>query len=144
MTAKVIAETRHSTALVTHLTHPRPVQWSSVFSAFSSSLDLPIVPYSEWLHRLEKRTSELVGSSAEVEAAAYSEIPALKLMDFFIGAAGGNKDAKHVVAVGLQLLSLDEAKKASLTMRDENLQQVGQKDVQKWLEYWSSTSFLRR
>lgn len=144
ITAKVIIETRHSTALMTHLTHPRPVQWSSVFSVFSSALDLPMVPYSEWLYRLEQRNSELVGSSAEAEAAAYTEIPALKLMDFFIGATRGDEGSKNVEAISLRLLSLDEAKKASITMRDENLQQVGQKDVHKWLDYWSSTDFLRR
>ena len=142
-TARVIAETRHSTALVTHLTHPRPVLWSSIFSAFSGALDLPVVPYAEWLRRLEERSLSIVGASADAEVAAHRGVPALKLMDFFISAGAGTEGVKNVEAMGMALLSLDEAKKASATMRDENLIQVGQKDVEQWLNYWRGTGFLR-
>ncbi|KAF7979277.1 hypothetical protein HWV62_42970 [Athelia sp. TMB] len=141
-TARVIAETRHSTALVTHLTHPRPVLWSSIFSAFSSALNLPVVPYAEWLRRLEERSLSVAGASADTEIAAHHEVPALKLMDFFISAGAGTEGVKNVEAMGLALLSLDEAKKASATMRDEKLPQVGQKDVEQWLDYWWGTGFL--
>ncbi|KAF7984474.1 hypothetical protein HWV62_14586 [Athelia sp. TMB] len=141
-TARVIAETRHSTALVTHLTHPRPVLWSSIFSAFSSALDLPVVPYAEWLRRLEECSSSIVGASADAEIAAHREVPALKLMDFFISAGASTEGVKNVEAMGLALLSLDEAKKASATMRDGKLPQVCQEDVEQWLDYWWGTGFL--
>lgn len=142
VTAKVIAEMRQSSALVVHLNHPRPVLWSSLFESFSSTLGIPLVSYAEWLSRLEKEAQAISGLSAEAEAAAIQSNPALRLISFYRRASmnGGSS----MEAMGTQILSLEDAKKASVTMRDENLKQLGSENVKRWLAYWRSTGFLSK
>ncbi|KAL6303205.1 male sterility protein-domain-containing protein, partial [Sparassis latifolia] len=38
---------------VLNLVHPRPVTWDSLFAPAAANLGVPLVPYSEWLGRLE-------------------------------------------------------------------------------------------
>jgi hypothetical protein len=131
---------RYSPAEIVHLVHPRPVLWSTVFETLSISLDIPLVPYAEWLAGLEKSKQALATASAEVEARAIGNNPALRLMEFFRGASMDIDPSKE--GMGLCSLSVDQAKRASQTLRDENLRQLGVEDVNQWLGYWKRTGSL--
>lgn len=40
-----------------NVVHPRPVPWKHIMDAFNATLDsepLPVVPFTEWLDRLER------------------------------------------------------------------------------------------
>jgi hypothetical protein len=89
---------------------------------------------------LEKSREAIANGSVEVEAEAIRSNPALRLIDFFRGASMGVDLDKE--AMGLPRLSLDQAKKASQTLRDENLSQIGVEDVNQWLRYWKSIGLL--
>lgn len=138
--AKVVAEMRISAPQVVHLTHPRPVLWSTIFKVFSSALNIQLVSYAEWLARLEISASVNSSSSAELEADTIRSNPALRLINFFRGVSMDLDSSRE--ALGIPMLSLDEAKKVSSTLQGGNLRELGTEDVLRWLGYWRSSSFL--
>ena len=48
----------HSNSSVVNLVHPRPVPWNAVMSHFSKYLNIPIVPFSEWMSSLSSAHAE--------------------------------------------------------------------------------------
>jgi hypothetical protein len=130
--AKAVTEMRRSSARIVHVAHPRPISWSTLFEAFSDSLNIPLVPFAEWLARLEKSREVLATASAEEEAQAIRNNPALRLIEFF-------RSISSHEATSLPNLSLNEAKKASETLRDENLSPLSVADVKMWVSYWNGT-----
>ncbi|KAJ6466075.1 hypothetical protein C8R47DRAFT_946332, partial [Mycena vitilis] len=55
-----------------HLVHPRPTTWGAVMAQIASIMNVPLVPYREWLARL-KGTAEFASQGTT----------ALKLLDMF-------------------------------------------------------------
>ena len=78
---------RNSSSRYLHLVHPRPIQWESVISAVQKDLNLPLVPYGQWLASLERVKAD-PGSQDENEL--ITRYPALKILEFF---ADAGKDA---------------------------------------------------
>lgn len=111
-----------------HLAHPRPVRWSDMAQHMSEALRLPLVPYSDWLERLE-RNLDVGGDN-----------PASRLIDFFRTASMDGGDSKD--AMGLPRLELVKAKGGSRTLNDDTLRQIGKDDVDRWLSYWRSVGFV--
>lgn len=110
---------------VMHLVHPYPVSWTVVSSTASSVLGVPIVPYSEWLSRLQD-------AAQDAEADTQKANPALKLFDFF------EKDMES--ATELAIATNKAVKVSSSLMNAKKLESV---DVGKWLSYWQKIGFLR-
>jgi hypothetical protein len=133
--ARAIAEMRFSSVQFVHLAHPRPVPWSTVFDAFCSLLIVPIVPYSEWLSRLEE-SQAITTAPTEAPIEALQNNPALRLIGFFRSDVIGLASTKGIS------LSLDEAQKASETLSVDKLAQLGIEDVKRWVDYWRSTGFI--
>ena len=114
-----------------HLVHPRPAKWSDVMASFSKSLNVPLVPYDEWVTRLAK----IVQEKPDEEVELMRRVPALKLLDFYQASAPTfGKPATE--AMGMPLLSVENAVKDSVTLRDPNLPILGEEDVCNWLNYW--------
>ncbi|KIJ48229.1 hypothetical protein M422DRAFT_124216, partial [Sphaerobolus stellatus SS14] len=72
--ASAIIDLRNSSSIFAHLVHPRPVTWKSVIANVAEILDVPTIPFEEWLKRLEAvpRTPEALHNN-----------PALHLLDFY-------------------------------------------------------------
>ncbi|KAA1470564.1 acetyl-CoA synthetase-like protein [Dentipellis sp. KUC8613] len=138
LAATAVDEFRHSSSEIVHLIHPRPVPWSTVFRAFSSALNIPLIPYADWIARLDK-SAEGVRPFADTNE--FSNNPALRLLDWFHSAWSDNS-AEATEALGFPKLQTVNAKLASPTLADENLAQVGEKDVLSWVGYWKSSGFL--
>lgn len=130
---------------VLHLAHPRPVAWSTLFSAVAQELgDLPLVPYREWVDRL----AQSAGSSVQQVANS----PALRLLDFFQAArayafAGsdsglqvGAKEGRE--AMGLRRLALDRACHASATLSRLKDTPLDGQNAKSWIEYWEAVGFF--
>ncbi|KAH8116797.1 hypothetical protein DFH11DRAFT_1687657 [Phellopilus nigrolimitatus] len=135
--AQAIVEMRGSPAQVLHLTHPNPVAWDTIFEPASKELGVALVPYPDWLARLEKSYANL---SAEEAVETSRNNPALRIVDFFRSAnlaASGTEEA-----MGLKRLSLDEAQRVSQTMRDTRKSPLTAEDVRKWVKYWKKIGFL--
>lgn len=120
---------------VLHLAHPRPVPWNDVASAFAKTLNIPLVPYQKWLGALERRFAETGSDPAEVEK-AFAEVPALRLIDFFRGA----KEDPELEPLGMCRLATEKAQAASKVLREA--EQIGSKDVEKWVAFWKKSGFL--
>lgn len=106
------------------MTHPKPVAWNALFKYISATLGVELVPYSDWLSRLQaSETHKAVGQN-----------PALRLLDFYKSVP---TESKSTEAAGLPILATDAARKVSHTLGDENLRPVGPEDAKKWLDYWN-------
>lgn len=128
---------------VLHLTSPEPVPWSKVIHAFAQELNLPVVPYEEWLCDLQKVHEKLNGGTlnpTEVES-ALQDNPALRLTGFF-DAAAATVSKEDIEPLGVPKLDVTRALKASPSLR--NAEQVGYKHVRRWVQYWRKTGFLSR
>jgi len=123
-----------------HLVHPKSTKWNEIFRAVSSSLSLPLIPYSEWVARLQDASLKAGG-----DASVADHIPAIKLIDFFRTAfpstpsGSVSEGYRPKEALGADLAT-EKTIGVSGTLRD--LEQLNEKDVRRWLQYWESHSFL--
>ncbi|KAF7347147.1 Acetyl-CoA synthetase-like protein [Mycena venus] len=101
-----------------NLVHPRPVPWDLVMSAMASTVELPLIPFADWVQQLQIR-------STRATAEDIGRIPGLKLLDFFKGALAGaaNVDFSTLKAQGL-----------SKSMR--LLRPLVEDDAKRWMNYW--------
>ncbi|KAG8992459.1 hypothetical protein FRB94_013915 [Tulasnella sp. JGI-2019a] len=138
--ASAILELRHSKNQTLHITHPRPVAWSLVMGCFSSLLGVPLVPFNEWLEKLESSTSK--------DAHAIQSNPALALMTFFKSMGASFKDGGEVLsngdgveAGGLPTLSLEKSRAGGRSL--QRALGLTEGDVRRWVDYWRAKGFLR-
>lgn len=101
-----------------------------MFERISKKLDVPLVPYSEWLSKLKE---------ASTTAKNTRENSALRLLKFYEGLDGGN----GLEAAGLRLCSTDVARSVCPVLDEEGLKTVTVEEIQKWLDYWRSLGLLR-
>ncbi|OBZ65511.1 L-aminoadipate-semialdehyde dehydrogenase large subunit [Grifola frondosa] len=121
---------------IVHLRHPRPVPWSTMMQHFASSLRVPLVPYAQWIARLEEGWAD-----ARARDRRYLE-HAVRLQDFFRSARAG-AGAPGLENNGLSvLMAMDAGVGVSETLRDPALPLLGAAEVEKWMGYWREIGFL--
>ncbi|EJD40548.1 acetyl-CoA synthetase-like protein [Auricularia subglabra TFB-10046 SS5] len=113
---------------VLHLVHPRPIPWANVLEVFSKSTRVSLVPWTDWLARLEA-----VGNKG-VDAAR--DVPALRLHEFWRSLGEGGLSGMS----RMEHASTDQAEAVSPTMR--NMAPLCAADVEKWLAYWKAAGVL--
>ena len=121
-----------TTQLVTHLhlVNPTPSRWDDVFSYISKKLDVPLVPYPEWLSKL-KEASAVVKNVQEHSV--------LRLLGFYEGLdQGGGSEAS-----GLPLCNTEIARSVCTVLNGEGLREVKVEEIQRWLDYWESIGLLK-
>ena len=94
---------RHSPEPIVHLVQPRPVSWHTLLEPIAKELNVPLVPYTDWLSALESSVEQ--GSAQEVEVMRLN--PALRLLLFF--KAQSTAMTPDRVAMGLVFISTDKA-----------------------------------
>ena len=133
---------RNSPALslpqLTHLLHPKPVQWRDIIQPLADKLNVPIVDASIWLARLE---------AAKENAPSVKEQPAFQLIDFYrVSLAektqGADTVANEEALGGGSTLTVKNILQASQTLGDPELEALGGTDVDKWLLYWKRIGVL--
>ncbi|KAI0917633.1 Type I Iterative Polyketide synthase (PKS) [Taiwanofungus camphoratus] len=136
--AAALADMLDSAQLVLHIRHPRPVPWAAVMGHLAAALRVSIVPYAEWVTRLERSLG-----AADTGTAKYVERGTRLLQWFRMAVDGGAVHRAAKEDNGLtHVLSVDEACRASRTLGDGHLPQLGQRDVETWLAYWRSVGHL--
>ncbi|KAI0677488.1 acetyl-CoA synthetase-like protein [Trametes maxima] len=125
--ARAFAEMRSAPAPILHLVHPRPVSWHTILSPIASALDVPLVPYADWLAALER-------TARGVEA--MRENPALRLLEFF----RTQSFAEDREPLGFKHLSTEKAEKASEALRA--LPGLEEEAARRWVAAWRATGFL--
>ncbi|KAF8510926.1 hypothetical protein BU17DRAFT_55015 [Hysterangium stoloniferum] len=126
--ARAMFEFRTSHSQYLHLVHPNPVPWMSVFSIFSEKLHIPLIPWDEWVKRLDNGRID--------------ENPALHLLGFFQQATPLPIENKE--SLGIPYLDLTEALLASSTLSDKSLPQISGRDAVAWITHWRDIGFLTR
>ncbi|KAF4610030.1 hypothetical protein D9613_010647 [Agrocybe pediades] len=137
----------HNLAL--NIVHPAPIQWNTTISLLNEVLvkegvlpaHLPSVDFERWIGLLEEKAS---GTSE----GDLSDIPAIKLLDFFRGTAYKDKALQlergllvnDVEVGGLATFSTDKIRAVSETMR--YLPSLGQNDADMWVKYWKGVGFI--
>ncbi|KAK7453574.1 hypothetical protein VKT23_011851 [Stygiomarasmius scandens] len=110
-----------------HLIHPKPAKWSSLARIIASRLKVDVLPYSQWLERLE--------DAGKVVENAEQKISALRILPFYKGMLQC-LDAPNCEAFGMVEIETKEAVRLSKTLADPGLAQLDEKDVDRWLSYW--------
>ncbi|KIJ49844.1 hypothetical protein M422DRAFT_246210 [Sphaerobolus stellatus SS14] len=121
--ASAIIDLRNSSSIFAHLVHPRPVTWKSVIANVAEILDVPTIPFEEWLKRLEAvpRTPEALHNN-----------PALHLLDFYHACLtpkempSGQEDRE---AMGLADYETTQTVANSPVLNSDNLPQLGREEI---------------
>ncbi|KAJ3555779.1 hypothetical protein NM688_g2383 [Phlebia brevispora] len=121
-----------------NVVHPHPVTWLDIFGAIDEVLgnNLPFVPMSEWVGKLEVLASDL-GSQKHLD-----KVPALNLLEFYRGLARASKHVGSVQAEagGIPLFQTAELRRYSPTM--DRLPRIDQAYAKAWVDYWRSKGYL--
>ncbi|KAJ7045248.1 putative aminoadipate reductase [Mycena alexandri] len=107
-----------------NLVHPRPIRWDEVISTMARTVQLPLVPFADWVQQIQDRS---VGAAAE----EIENIPGIKLLDFFRATVAGAGNIEF---------STEKAQTMSESMR--LLKPTSDADVQRWMQYWREKEFL--
>ena len=119
-----------------HIVHPRGVPFNALIASAASSLNVPLVPYTEWLSKLSEEHKSQSLSPTNLEK-AQSTNPALRLFGFFQSARIGPEWEPLSVA----RLDTTRAVRVS-TVLAEGVRPLGEENVRKWLGAWRASSFL--
>ncbi|OSC98631.1 acetyl-CoA synthetase-like protein [Trametes coccinea BRFM310] len=130
--AKAYTEMRNSTEPILHLVHPKPVPWHTIVSAIAKQLEVPLVPLTDWIAKLEKS----IGGDSNADVELLQRNPALSLLSFFKHMAP-SRDQEPMVGV---YLSTTKSTAASETLA--NLPELGHERVGRWLAAWKGIGFL--
>ncbi|KAI0821733.1 acetyl-CoA synthetase-like protein [Trametes gibbosa] len=130
--AKAFAELRRSPAPFVHLVHPRPVPWRNVMAPIAEELGVPLVPYPEWLAKLQKSVEE--GCADEI--ALMQANPALRLLSFYQSL----KSSPEREPLGMVYLATTRSVGVSPTL--SALRALDGERAKGWLAAWRQSGFL--
>lgn len=119
---------------VVNFVHPYTVPWNFVFTSVKNTLggDLPLVPYNEWLAKIDDAVVNASGDDFE-------RIPGIKLQQFFHGfSAEALFDGGE--AGGPPSFDTTVARRYSRTL--EEVMPLDERQIALWIQYWRDQSFL--
>ncbi|KAI9459305.1 acetyl-CoA synthetase-like protein [Russula earlei] len=119
-----------------HVVHPRGVPFNNLIASVASSLDVPLVPYPEWLSSLSEEHKAKSYSAENLEN-AQAENPALRLFSFFQSVRTG----PEWEPLGVARLDTTRAVRVSRTLA-KDAKPLGEENVDKWLSAWRASGFL--
>ena len=123
-----------------HVVHPRGVPFNALVGSVARSLNVPLVPFPEWLSRLAEEHK----SQSRSDDAKHSDLermqasnPALRLFNFYDTARTG----PEWEPLGAARLDVSRAMRVSKVLA-EGAKPLGEENVGKWLAAWRSSGFL--
>ncbi|KAJ7636836.1 putative aminoadipate reductase [Roridomyces roridus] len=120
--ALISPETRQFTTI--NLVHPRPVPWDCIMSSMAGMVDLPMIPFAEWVQRVK-------GRAVNATAGDLDSIPGIKLLDFLT----------RMVAYQANIeFSTTKAQELSSSIR--SLTPLDAEDARRWMAYWRRKEFI--
>ncbi|KAF9017315.1 hypothetical protein BDZ89DRAFT_1117698 [Hymenopellis radicata] len=108
-----------------HLAHPKIQPTVNIMHWMGTIIDLPVVPFSEWIGKLK-----LLASTSGID---YKDIPALKLIPFFEAEGRGTASPSLI-------LGNDVSLRLSRSLRQAEA--ISMVDVASWMSYWTKIGFL--
>jgi hypothetical protein len=126
---------RNSVEPMLHLVHPNPVPWNAIFSRIASTLKVDLVPYSDWVARLEEKRLELEENAT---AKGGKKPNALNMLDIFFGPATVHSDPD--TEAFLPKVSTELARRVVPSFG--SIRQLNEEDIDRWLTYWKSIGLI--
>ena len=117
-------------ALHLHLVNPTPSQWDDVFNHIAKKLDVPLIPYHEWLSKLREASATVQNAQAH---------SALRLLEFY----GSLNQRSGPRVGGLQSCNTEVARSVCPVLNGEGLRNIKAEEIQRWLDYWKSLGLLK-
>lgn len=130
MAAAAIIGSHNMSNNVIHLVHPKPVNWNSIMGTAASYLNIPTVPYLEWLTRLKL--------AADNQSSTF---PACVLIDFFNQSNQNLRKLEFSESMGL--LPCVEMNVMKLSTLYEDSAEISPTDVISWIQCWEKCGFLQ-
>ncbi|KAL5495879.1 hypothetical protein ACEPAI_1343 [Sanghuangporus weigelae] len=152
--AKAVVDMLDTEERYLHLVHPRPIVWTDLMSIFSRRLRLPIVHMDFWMKVLHRAVyeAEKVASALKDDSAARESMremlrqnPAARMIKFFIQeheSCKGKPLSPDKQTVWTPLVRCERAVAASRTLQSSQLPQIGEHDVDQWIQNWKRVGFL--
>lgn len=143
--ASAIIDMLHSSSQTLHIVHPNPSSWSTTMRTIGSVLNLPLVPFSEWVSKLEASANSLDQQGGG--AASLRSNPSLALLDFYKHMGRAFEDAPKEFDVegkeagGIARLSTDKSTGESESLK--NAPTITEQDAKRWIGYWRAKGFLK-
>ena len=119
-----------------HIVHPRGVPFNTLIASAASSLNVPLIPYSEWLSKLSEEHKTQSYSETNLEKAQATN-PALRLFGFYQSARIG----PEWEPLGVARLETKRAVRVSNVLA-EGVKPLDEENVRKWLGSWRASGFL--
>ena len=119
-----------------HVVHPRGVPFNTLIGSAASWLNVPLVPFPEWLSMLTEEHKSQSHSDASLERMQANN-PALRLFSFYDSARTG----PEWEPLGAARLDVSRAVRVSKVLA-EGAKPLGEENVRKWLAAWRSSGFL--
>jgi hypothetical protein len=119
-----------------HIVHPRGVPFNTLIASVASSLNVPLVPYSEWFSKLSEEHKTQSYSETNLEKAQATN-PALRLFGFFQSARIGPEWEPLSVA----RLETRRAVRVSNVLA-EGVKPLDEENVRMWIGSWRASGFL--
>ncbi|KAG2117013.1 putative aminoadipate reductase [Suillus discolor] len=133
--------------IAVNLVHPRPTAWKTLMQPIADALverkvtsyPLPLVPFSEWLEKLELSAKDLSEETME-------RIPAIKLLNFMRSMARSDIAIRASGEMGsevggMTLFTTAVAERVSPTMKE--LKSLSSADAAQWVDYWEAMGMFQ-
>jgi len=119
-----------------HIVHPRGVPFNTLIGSTASSLNVSLVPYSEWFFKLSEEHKTQSDSETNLEKAQATN-PALRLFGFYQSVRIG----PEWEPLGVARLETKRAVRVSNVLA-EGVKPLDEENVRKWLGSWRASGFL--
>ncbi len=120
--------------------HPTPTPWLTLAKVLSSDLGVTLVPYHEWLSKLEYLAISQKGNAN----GASNSVAALRLLNFYrsteLALRTDGVTQYKFEAFGVPRLSLQRSLNVSSTLA--KAEQLSGADTKLWLAYWYGVGFM--
>ncbi|GJJ05927.1 putative NRPS-like protein biosynthetic cluster [Clathrus columnatus] len=137
--ASAIIELRHAPINFAHIVHPRPIKLTELIHSISEELQLPIIPFSDWVNRLENlpKTEEILHKTHALHLIGFYKagMPPLK------GNATDSFSNQHEV-MGLPTFETSKTESAVEALNERNLPSITKEEVVGWIGYWRAKGVL--
>jgi len=122
---------RNSEEPILHLVNPNTVPWKAFLEPLAHAMDVPLVPYEQWLHAL----GECLKDTSLTEVEHLERNPALRLLDFYRGL----RVDEELEPLGLVRLDTTKSVQVAPSLLEMPLSEVL---AERWMTWWRSSGFI--
>ncbi|KAL5534849.1 hypothetical protein ACEPAG_1314 [Sanghuangporus baumii] len=151
--ARALLDMLETTERYVHLVNPRPVPETAIITIFARKLCLPVVHIDDWMKVLQRSYDDVFTVAPKIDGKpsrvflkqAFENNPAVRIFGFFLRvqeSCRGKPLRPDTTTACTPLVRCEKAVAASRTLRDPLLPQIGEEDVEVWLESWKTVGFL--